>query len=135
MRVRGQRLIAHHDLELFIAAPTWSEVEHEIRRRVDAMIQYGHVEPAERELVLQNAMTLLAENVTVVAASEYREHEAAARARVPRDPNDWPTAALARSLGCGIWTNDQDFFGCGVPVWTTETLLTHVAAGRAALEP
>jgi hypothetical protein len=25
----------------------------------------------------------------------------------------------------GIWTADQDFFGCGLTVWTTETLLRH----------
>lgn len=46
--------------------------------------------------------------------------------RIPRDPNDAPTVALALALDCGIWTNDNDFFGCGVPVWTTETLLLHL---------
>jgi hypothetical protein len=25
-------------------------------------------------------------------------------------------------MNCGIWTNDQDFFGCGLPTWTTDTL-------------
>jgi hypothetical protein len=42
--------------------------------------------------------------------------------------------SLALSLGTGVWTVDDDFFGCGVPVWTTQTLLAHLASGRARLE-
>ena len=26
----------------------------------------------------------------------------------------------------GIWTHDADFFGCGVPTWTTDTLLAYL---------
>jgi predicted nucleic acid-binding protein len=70
----------------------------------------------------------------VATEAEYGEHEAAARDRIPRDPNDWPTVALALSLGIGIWTNDYDYFGCGIPVWTTQTLLTHLSTGRAQLD-
>jgi hypothetical protein len=65
-----------------------------------------------------------------VAEAAYGAYEAEARDRIPRDPNDWPTVALALARGIGIWTVDQDFFGCGVPVWTTVTLRTHLAAGR-----
>ena len=45
---------------------------------------------------------------------------------MPRDPKDVPTVALALTFACGIWTGDRDFFGCGVPVWTTETLLGYL---------
>lgn len=44
--------------------------------------------------------------------------EASQRLRV-RDAEDWPILAAALSLGCGIWTEDQDFFGTGTAVWTT----------------
>ena len=54
--------------------------------------------------------------------------EDVARRRVPRDPNDWPTVALALTLECGIWTADADFLGCGVATWTTETLQLHLDA-------
>ena len=37
-----------------------------------------------------------------------------------RDAEDWPILAAALSLGCGIWTEDQDFFGTGTAVWTTD---------------
>ena len=135
LRDRGRWLISHPDLNLYVAPPTWSETVHEIGRRLDAMVLNGRIGPLRRDLAFAEATELLSEEVIVVPEADYGGHEAEARDRIPRDPNDWPSVALALSLGCGIWTNDQDFFGCGVPVWTTETLLTHVAAGRAALEP
>ena len=36
-----------------------------------------------------------------------------------RDEDDWPVLASALALACGIWTEDADFFGAGVAVWTT----------------
>ena len=134
LRVRGEGIIRHDDLELYIAVPIWSEVEHEIDRRLKAMVQHGRLAPSRRDLVLTTTLTALAGHLTTVTDLEYGGHEAEARDRIPRDPNDWPTVALALRLGCGIWTNDQDFFGCGVPVWTTGTLLTHLASGRAQLD-
>lgn len=52
-----------------------------------------------------------------------------------RDPNDWPVLAVALTFGCGVWTEDADFFGTGVPTWTTdrvEILLRSLVAGEAA---
>jgi predicted nucleic acid-binding protein len=134
LRARGRQLIADSDLDLYIAPPTWSETVHEIERRIDARILRGHVEPSERAPLLDSTLALFRRKVTIVIEDEVRRYEAEARDRVPRDPNDWPTVALALSMGIGIWMNDQDFFGCGVPVWTTETLLTHVSSGRAAVD-
>jgi len=37
-----------------------------------------------------------------------------------RDPEDWPMLAAALALGCPIWTEDTDFFGCGVATWTSD---------------
>ena len=56
---------------------------------------------------------------------------------MPRDPDDVPTVALALALGgdedrCGIWTNDGDFLGCGLPTWTTDMLLSHLRYGERA---
>ena len=46
--------------------------------------------------------------------------ESHARERLAdRDPDDWPILASALAIGCPIWTEDTDFFGCGVPTWTT----------------
>jgi predicted nucleic acid-binding protein len=46
------------------------------------------------------------------------ENEARQRLR-GRDENDWPVLATALGLVCPVWTEDTDFFGTGIPVWTT----------------
>ena len=56
----------------------------------------------------------------------YASFEQDARERIPRDPDDWPTVALALFLGVDIWTQDKDFLGCGVATWTTDTLLARL---------
>ena len=47
---------------------------------------------------------------------------AEAKARMKRHPVDWPVVAAALELDCPIWTDDQDFFGCGVATWSTATV-------------
>jgi len=50
----------------------------------------------------------------------YGDFEAEARERLEmRDQEDWPILATALALGCPIWTEDSDFFGCGVATWTS----------------
>ena len=59
--------------------------------------------------------------VEPVDRSLYEDYQEIARGRVlPRDPDDWPVAAVALLLGLPIWTEDQDFFGSGIPTWTTD---------------
>ncbi|MFN8634549.1 MAG: PIN domain-containing protein [Chloroflexota bacterium] len=131
LRERGRALITEDDLDLYMTPPTWSEVVYEIGRRCDEMVQRGHAAPERRQCIFDEAMTVLTNSLTIVPDGEYAEYEAEARDRIPRDAQDWPTMALAVKMGVGIWTADKDFFGCGVPVWTTQPLLTHVATGRA----
>ncbi len=47
------------------------------------------------------------------------EEEARQRLR-DRDEEDWPVLAAALSLSCAIWTEDTDFFGTGVAIWTSD---------------
>ena len=54
----------------------------------------------------------------------YSDFESTARERLgDRDPEDWPILASALAIGCPIWTEDTDFFGCGVPTWTTSRVV------------
>jgi predicted nucleic acid-binding protein len=58
-----------------------------------------------------------------IVADDYSLHEEDARARMrSRDETDWPIVASALLLDCPIWTEDRDFFGCGVATWMTETV-------------
>ena len=58
--------------------------------------------------------------VDLIGSEVYGEFEAEARERLAkRDPEDWPILASALAIGCPIWTEDADFFGCGVATWTS----------------
>ncbi len=60
---------------------------------------------------------------TVDCHDLYGDFEAEARKRLgSRDPEDWPILAAALALGCPIWTEDTDFFGCGVATWTSASI-------------
>ena len=62
-------------------------------------------------------------------APTYREHEEAARARIHyKNTRDWPILAAAISENAAIWTDDRDFFGTGVPTWTTRNVKYTVVA-------
>ena len=78
--------------------------------------------------LLTEAIALAENKVAVVPHEVYASYETVARLRIPRDPNDWFTVALALVLSAGIWTNDGDFLGCGLPTWTTETLISHLSS-------
>lgn len=53
----------------------------------------------------------------------YGEFEAEARERLRgRDESDWPVLAIAPGLDLNVWSEDQDFFGTGVAVWTTDRI-------------
>lgn len=59
----------------------------------------------------------------VLSLETYADFEIEARKRLAsRDPDDWPILAAALALGCPIWTEDTDFFGCGVATWTSASI-------------
>lgn len=45
-----------------------------------------------------------------------------------RDADDWPVLACAMVIGCPVWTEDTDFFGTGVPIWTTDRVALYFEA-------
>lgn len=61
------------------------------------------------------------------------EEEARQRLR-GRDEEDWPVLATALTLACAIWTEDMDFFGTGVPIWTTNGVEIFLRAQAASLQ-
>jgi predicted nucleic acid-binding protein len=83
-----------------------------------------------RKVPLPPAMAMLDQLAGVVQAVEaetYQSFEYLARQRVAhRDEDDWPVLA-ALAMGCPIWTEDTDFFGCGVATWTTDRVELYLA--------
>jgi predicted nucleic acid-binding protein len=70
-----------------------------------------------------NLLDTLLSLVRVVEHGFYADFEQQAKRRIgSRDTDDWPVLALALTLGADIWTEDTDFFGSGLAIWTTETV-------------
>jgi predicted nucleic acid-binding protein len=63
------------------------------------------------------------------AAADYEDHRAEAEKRIAaRDPDDWPTVALALKLDLPVWSQDKDLADAGLQVFTTGDLLDALRA-------
>ena len=123
LRERGQELIQNPALTLYATERILDETQYELRRRMTARVRRGGLTETTAQQILEPAMRLIETSIVVVAQSNYTHLETTARNRIPRDPDDWYTVALALVMNAAIWTSDCDFLGCGCPTWTTETLL------------
>ena len=61
------------------------------------------------------------------------EREEAERRMAGRDPEDWPTVALALACSLPIWSQDRDLEVAGLTLYTTGQLLD--AIRDAGAEP
>jgi predicted nucleic acid-binding protein len=81
-----------------------------------------------REEPFMSYLASLASIIQPVEVEDYSGFEAIARQRLARrDEDDWPILAVALALRCPIWTEDKDFFGCGVATWTTDRVELYFA--------
>jgi len=100
----------------------------EARRRLPQVIERRKLQ----EELFMAFFDSLANVVQTVEFEAYSGFEAIARERLARrDEDDWPILAAALALRCPIWTEDTDFFGCGVATWTSdrvEIYLSEVAS-------
>jgi predicted nucleic acid-binding protein len=126
LRARGRQLIAHPALDLVIAVEAWNEAQHELEKRIAAIVDRRLPVISAAEL-RDAALGTVDAFITLIPGDVYEAQMEEARQRVPRDQRDAPTVALALALAIGIWTADRDFFGCGLPVWTTDILLRSLA--------
>ena len=123
LRQRGRDLIISEKLSLFLAEKMRNEVEYELEKRINIIIDRKNLRPELGKLQLETALNLIDLKIKTIPLVAYQSFEQEARKRIPRDPNDWETVALAMTLSASIWTEDYDFFGCGCATWPTETLL------------
>jgi predicted nucleic acid-binding protein len=126
LRKKGQERFLHPELVLFIAEPTWQEVTHELAKRQEILVARKTLSLEAAAGIVQNALTVARRCVYIISQRLLEFFEEEATWRIPRDTNDWPSIALALLLSAGIWTQDQDYFGCGLPIWTTEVLDSHL---------
>jgi predicted nucleic acid-binding protein len=122
MRERGRAILGHPELELFITEKAISETRHELEKRLVHFQNHRNLPDAIAAVLREEAFKVVETNVTVVPKADHAHLETVAQRRIPRDPDDAPTVALALLLEADIWTLDSDFLGCGVATWITETL-------------
>jgi predicted nucleic acid-binding protein len=114
-RVRGVIEAYAEDVSLFVPEVAFAEAEEHLPALA---IKRGN-DPAKALAFLRTLGRL----VEMIGSDVYGKFEAEARERLgQRDPGDWPILAAALALGCPIWTEDTDFFGCGVATWTSRSV-------------
>jgi predicted nucleic acid-binding protein len=115
--------LAKHGNEMDFFAP---EVAFEdAERHLPAVLtKFNRSAEIEAALSLLNQLRGI---VTSVPHDAYLLIKDDALARILRDPDDWHVLAVAMLLDCPIWTEDNDFFGTGVPTWTTDRVEIYLA--------
>lgn len=114
---RVKEIIATHatEAEFFVPEVAYDDVK---RHLPEILAKHDRHEKIEESLAY---LTQLREIVLPVPEEIYFGQKDEALARIEqRDPDDWPILAAALVFECAIWTEDNDFFGTGVPTWTTD---------------
>jgi len=114
--IRVRRILENYDsVSFFVPELALSEA----REHLATLVTRRGGDPSKAFRLLEAMLGL----VDLVGPDVYGEHETEARKRLgSRDPDDWPILASALALGCPIWTEDTDFFGCGVATWTSNNV-------------
>lgn len=122
LRARGKARLLNPRLELYIASPTYSEMRHELLKRQKLLVSRASLPPNLAATLVQEGFEVAEKALSVVPSEWLEPFREEALWRIPQDPNDWPSVALALALDAGIWTEDRDFFGCGLITWRTPIL-------------
>lgn len=108
LRRRGKELIEDVSLSLAVSQSASEEARHEIPKRFSAMVERVGMS-RETANALIGEIYEASRKVRVMPEEIYRDRLEEARERIPRDPDDTPTVALALALGgdgehTGRWT-------------------------------
>ncbi|QAY63239.1 nucleotide-binding protein [Xylanimonas allomyrinae] len=126
----ARRIIAEH------AGPTWmcapAVAFADARRHLPVIAGRRGWSPDALKAAL-DALDALEHLVHPIDAETYHGALGEAHLRIDvRDPDDAPILATALTLACPVWTEDQDFFGTGVPTWTTDRVELYLSPDRPA---
>ena len=97
--------------ELLAPAPQLAEAAHVLAKR--------GLHPDE----VERGLAAVREFVGTLPLERFSPSESSARQRLhARGQPDWPVLAAALELLAAIWSNDKDFRGVGVAVWSTRNV-------------
>ena len=109
-----------------------ADAERAVRRGVELMTTVKQLDEASG--VLGGVFSLapdeivrellgVAEIMAITDAEAYSAHRGEAMLRLRlKSAGDWPILATAMAFGAAIWSDDRDFFGTGVPVWSSNNI-------------
>ena len=117
-----ETIIGHaEDVDFFATEVAFDDAQEHLPAVLTKFDRAAEIDPA---LAFLNQ---LRDIVAAVPEDAYLDIKDQALARIQRDPDDWPVLAVAMLLDCPIWTEDNDFFGTGVPTWTTDRIDIYLA--------
>ena len=110
-------LILHYSRTVKFFAP--DVAYDDARKYLPALLEKRGVESNPALIVLEHIESV----VQPIEYELYKNQREQALQRIAlRDEDDWPVLACAMTINCPIWTEDTDFFGTGVAVWTTDRI-------------
>lgn len=124
LRALGRERLGDQRLDLFLPEQMWAEAQIELPRRIGTFGRRRDLPTAVTDELVSLCLASIEANVGILDEAIYGAFEDEARSRSLRDPGDWPVVATALALSAGVWTNDNDFLGTGIPTWTTPSLQT-----------
>jgi predicted nucleic acid-binding protein len=98
-----------------------------LHTRIGERATVSAIDASTADVLRNEGEAALTAAIEVIPPAVYIPREADAQRRLELHCafDDWPAVALALTLGTkadGIWTDDRDFFGSGVAVWSTDVL-------------
>lgn len=122
---RVKKIITEHAEHAEFFAPELAYAESE-RHLPEILAKHDRADQIDQALAYLGGLQAV---VLPVPEEVYESVRAAALSRIEsRDPDDWPVLAAALVIECPIWTEDRDFFGTGVPTWTTDRVELYLSA-------
>jgi predicted nucleic acid-binding protein len=125
---RVKHIITDHALhaEFFAPEAAYEDATHYLP---EILAKHGRGDEIEHALAFVDRLRAV---VLPVPEEAFEHRRADALSQIEsRDPDDWPVLAAALAIECPIWTEDQDFFGVGVPIWTTDRVELYFDASGA----
>ena len=105
---------------------TFVTTERKIKELREALAEIAEKRGLDLALLVDGIDSL---PVEIRPESVYKDKLPEANRRIAkRDATDADLLALALAEGCPIWSQDKDFEGCGVDLYTTQRILKALAA-------
>ncbi len=109
----------NHVSALFKRGVTLATTDRNAAEMLDRLINKFEL----AEAVARAEVSRVLELFVVLLTDEYQHLAQAADQRLRQGgKSDWPVLAAAMALEGEIWSEDTDFFGVGVPVWSTDNV-------------